>query len=334
MKKRIAILVAVLTLSVLSLKAQNFVHPVDTLEGRVPFCYYFPYWYDECPRFQWDSITFQLYNINLHPYLVLPEQYLHEKVITEHYALQPLTVKGALVMVSIDPNSYAPIIDSMSRAPEWVTLSQGDTLLPDDLYPDYFFPRHMVAEDSSRWDTARVHLLKLPKNANAILTGADSLFFYCYAYEAYFPQPVVVHDTFYLTGSFYSLKWDTSGYEHFTTSYALVGNTSIECDRCPHTRVFMGECCPIMGLYSYQRSTVGPFLPIVTMYNLNVSADYGGNVEGGGRYPAGWTIDVSAMPQPGYEFSHWSDGVMDNPRSITMNGDVTLVAVFLARGEE
>lgn len=67
----------------------------------------------------------------------------------------------------------------------------------------------------------------------------------------------------------------------------------------------------------------------VTTYVLNVVCNTEqGTVSGGGTYVAGTTATIQAFPNPGYTFSNWSDGNPDNPRTITMNSDLTLVAFF------
>ncbi len=67
----------------------------------------------------------------------------------------------------------------------------------------------------------------------------------------------------------------------------------------------------------------------VTTYVLNVVCNTEqGTVSGGGTYVAGTTATIQAFPNPGYTFSNWSDGNTDNPRTITMNSDLTLVAFF------
>lgn len=67
-----------------------------------------------------------------------------------------------------------------------------------------------------------------------------------------------------------------------------------------------------------------------TQYTITVNANNNawGTVSGGGAYVAGTTATIQAFPNPGYTFSNWSDGNTDNPRTITVNSDLTLVAFF------
>ena len=41
-----------------------------------------------------------------------------------------------------------------------------------------------------------------------------------------------------------------------------------------------------------------------------------------------WTATIHAYPYQGYEFLGWSDGVQENPRTILVNGDIALTALF------
>ena len=53
-----------------------------------------------------------------------------------------------------------------------------------------------------------------------------------------------------------------------------------------------------------------------------------GRVTGGGTYPAGVTVTLTATANPGYIFSQWQDGNTDNPRPVTVTGNATYTATF------
>ena len=66
-----------------------------------------------------------------------------------------------------------------------------------------------------------------------------------------------------------------------------------------------------------------------TTYTLTLICNTSeGTVSGGGVYMAGATAIIQAFPNPGHVFSKWSDENSQNPRIITMNSDMTLVAFF------
>ena len=53
-----------------------------------------------------------------------------------------------------------------------------------------------------------------------------------------------------------------------------------------------------------------------------------GTVSGGGTYPEGTTIEISATPAANARFTGWDDGNTDNPRSVTITGNMTFTALF------
>ena len=73
------------------------------------------------------------------------------------------------------------------------------------------------------------------------------------------------------------------------------------------------------------------FSEVGTIY-YNVSANVrpanAGSVDGTGAYPAGTTITLTATANPGYIFSHWNDGITSNPRTVTVNSNLSFTANF------
>lgn len=61
---------------------------------------------------------------------------------------------------------------------------------------------------------------------------------------------------------------------------------------------------------------------------VNSNDENMGQVVGGGEYYAGTSISVSAIPNDHHLFVQWSDGVTDNPRTITVLENVTYTALF------
>ena len=69
-----------------------------------------------------------------------------------------------------------------------------------------------------------------------------------------------------------------------------------------------------------------------TMYTVTVVSENPllGSVTGGGTFPAGTVIQISATPNLQARFVSWDDGNTDNPRTIVVTGDVTYIARFEA----
>jgi len=83
-----------------------------------------------------------------------------------------------------------------------------------------------------------------------------------------------------------------------------------------------------MGLTAYYEEVVE--------YILTINTTIGGTTNpspGSYSYPKGTSVTVTAIPDAGYEFDHWTlDGVIrtENPITIVMNRDYTLTAYFKA----
>ncbi len=63
----------------------------------------------------------------------------------------------------------------------------------------------------------------------------------------------------------------------------------------------------------------------VTVLSNNVLL---GSVTGGGEYPQGTTIEISAIPSAVATFTGWDDGNTDNPRQVVVDHDMTFTALF------
>ena len=53
-----------------------------------------------------------------------------------------------------------------------------------------------------------------------------------------------------------------------------------------------------------------------------------GSVSGGGTFDDGSTQTIMATPKAGFAFDKWSDGNMENPRTVKLTSDLTLTASF------
>ncbi len=62
---------------------------------------------------------------------------------------------------------------------------------------------------------------------------------------------------------------------------------------------------------------------------VSVTPEGSGTVTGGGTYAKGSAVELKANAKTGYKFSKWSDGKTDNPRSVTVNSDLSFTAQFI-----
>ena len=74
------------------------------------------------------------------------------------------------------------------------------------------------------------------------------------------------------------------------------------------------------------------YLNGTTQYTITVVANDPelGTVSGGGTYPEGTTIEISATPAENAVFVNWNDGNTDNPRSLIVTQDMSFKAIFEA----
>ncbi len=61
----------------------------------------------------------------------------------------------------------------------------------------------------------------------------------------------------------------------------------------------------------------------------SVTPSGSGTVTGGGTYAKSTTVELNAIANAGYEFSKWSDGETDNPRTITVTSNKSYTAQFV-----
>ena len=67
----------------------------------------------------------------------------------------------------------------------------------------------------------------------------------------------------------------------------------------------------------------------IVQYMLTVTPGEGGGVDTtGGSFDSGSQINITAIPDNDFIFSHWSDDSEENPRTITLNADFDMTAIF------
>ena len=82
--------------------------------------------------------------------------------------------------------------------------------------------------------------------------------------------------------------------------------------------------------YLYLDNIVINQLAIPPQYVVTVEPNNAewGTVSGGGTYPEGATVTLSATANSGYRFVQWQDSVVQNPRTVTVTDDTAFTAVF------
>ena len=87
---------------------------------------------------------------------------------------------------------------------------------------------------------------------------------------------------------------------------------------------------PAAALAAYQAADIWKQFDIrslTNMYNVKALANHG-VVRGTGTYESGTTLELTAVPDAGFQFSQWSDGTTDNPKTFVVTQDTILRALF------
>lgn len=66
----------------------------------------------------------------------------------------------------------------------------------------------------------------------------------------------------------------------------------------------------------------------IPSYKVSIVASENGTIEGAGEYEEGSEVTLKAIPNEGYKFVDWSDGVTDNPYTFQVWSDTELSANF------
>lgn len=110
-----------------------------------------------------------------------------------------------------------------------------------------------------------------------------------------------------------------------TPSYT--GTTPTKSSTAEYSYSFSGWS-PSVGAITSATTYTAQFTATKRKYNLTASAGTGGSVTGGGTYEYGKTATLTAIPNSGYKFKQWSDGVTTATRSVTVTGNATYTAYF------
>lgn len=306
----------------------------DTIPSRYEK-YYYTQWYDESPYYSTngykDSCTRIPFRLDYYPGGLLAKW---------EYTRQPLKVKGLVALVHIYAN-YSSYADT-TKLPEYLYLYQK--INEYYVHPNHPIPMGITMQlvDSVRWDTIKPHIMEFKQG------DTGEVFNRCYAYEAYFDEPVWVDSSFFIFGSGNNNKTInyTGVFWHIPTFYVQIRRVMLAVFEKGCTEPFppviypdckpWGEaeavwCGPQIGFRRpYLENFYGMFLAIVDQYRLDVYTDSAeiGTVTGGGRFPEETHDTIEAHPKPGYKFVGWNDGNTENPRVIFLTQDTAFTAFF------
>ena len=143
---------------------------------------------------------------------------------------------------------------------------------------------------------------------------------------------LIDEDSYYLSSNNVTCKsWSSysGGSSSRSYTYSYAGDY-------PATKSYSGSGGSGTYHYYYTDGTGSNYTGGGSQQNYTVSVSVNnsnyGYVTGGGTYPAGSTVTLTAHPYSGYQFSNWSDGNTQNPRTITVNSNVSYTAYFTPSG--
>lgn len=117
----------------------------------------------------------------------------------------------------------------------------------------------------------------------------------------------------------------TSTVEHGGTPN-YTGSTPTKSSTAEYSYSFSGWN-PSIGAITSDTTYIAQFTATKRKYTISTSVT-NGVISGGGTYEYGASITLIASPADGYKFEKWSDGNTQNPRVITVTGNVTYEAQF------
>ncbi|MDO4218248.1 MAG: DUF6383 domain-containing protein, partial [Bacteroidales bacterium] len=144
-----------------------------------------------------------------------------------------------------------------------------------------------------------------------------------------------IHDTTIVTNTVY----DTTIITQYDTTYInnYIHDTTIVTNTVYDTTYITQYDTTYINLYIYDTITITDTITIpLETYNLSVisSNTQQGVAAGNGEFPEGTEVEIAAIPLEGHTFVSWSDGVIENPRTITLTCDSTFTATFGTVGTE
>ena len=337
--KKTSFIFIVLVLAWTGLKAQA----VDTLPcGERNPDYFYTHWYDTADWFlnpkKYDNPYFpgkpwSAFHFNSH----VGYGSAGNVMTFEQYTPHPLRVKGVWAMLS-QTSSMDPCqppqwgVKDSARLPEYLYLYVPNPDVPLD--PSHWMDtsRWLLRVATVRWDTAHPKMLCLKKTADG---HHENL--YCHIYEAYFDTAVTVEGEFWIGGSCNSntMRPEQHIFDHFPTYYLCYNTDRCGSDNSTDHRHWQVGHSPDGPWGQNSSSTYkrewGPF-GVITENQRHVQLFSNDSAQGLALYSAYYHDStfqtIKATPRTGFHFSHWNDGITDNPRSIFVSSDTSFTAYF------
>ena len=155
----------------------------------------------------------------------------------------------------------------------------------------------------------------------------------------YINVPYSVHDTTYINNYIYDTTvivntvYDTT---YIDVPYAVHDTTYI--NNYIYDTTYITQLDTVfVDVFVHDTVVVTDTVTVeLEMFSLSVvSANMNqGLVAGSGVFPEGTEVEIAAIPLEGFRFDRWDDGSTENPRRVTLDGDMSFMASFGQVGTE
>ena len=191
------------------------------------------------------------------------------------------------------------------------------------------------------WDGTELFVIDVTEDSIPVYTGATPTrpedAGYVYTFSGWTPTiEAAISNTIYTatytaTPKSYTITWlneDGSLIDKTIVEYGVVPTHANPAKAATQefTYTFSGWTPNVVAVTGDATYTA-TFNSTVNKYNLSVNA-VDGSVNGGGTYPYGTQVTLTAVPSYGYHFTQWSDGITTNPRKLVLTQDTTFTAEF------
>ena len=264
--------------------------------------------------------------------------------VYQQYSPDSIVIKGIWAMVSQDANgapdcpynSWFPVVDS-SRLPEYFYLYVPNPKVDTSLLSEGDTARYLLRVATVRWDTAHPKMLCVQRSHDDRFGNANNQ--YCHLYQAMLDTAVTVQGEFWIGGTINSnskhILDHPTGHWHFPVHYLSWGCQYYYNYLTPYKRMASGltpdgpfDWDPLLEDHVIGHGPFGAIVDLQFFVEVASADTSQGWAQYSAYYPDSSHQTITAVPRRGYRFTHWGDGVTDNPRTILVTQDTLFTAHF------
>lgn len=199
----------------------------------------------------------------------------------------------------------------------------GDLVINDSVVEHLIIPDNIdCVKDYTFLGCNKLKSIELPNTITSI--GRES-FAYCMALTS-----MTIPNNVTKIGYMAFFNCTNLIYVEFPKSIATLGTSIfLNCDNLDAIYVPCGELDRIKTLISKNEPTTIKKIKYHPSYSLDLQAENGEVVSSAHSTRCDSIIQLTAIPNTNYHFTQWSDGVVDNPRTIVLTQDSIFIAEFV-----